>query len=457
MFRSIKEDKNKDCYSRVFGNQNDNNEKHDFNFKDDLIQYWVKKSYPLDGNPNDLNNDNNNSKIRIKYDYNTWNAIENYFNINLRDIFSTKNPNYIMDNHLKLTPTDLNNNARMFITYNDVPLYEVNMEPLTKLWNYESYENLFNLIFYKGSVEIDPKLYEELSKENYRLLDQILVNVSNKIDLNHSNVAKDYVNRNTYVYKPENSYLETKPGVYDKDAVEFNIKKNNQYLAADKYIPHLSNKENEPYVMTGGIISAIDLYNQNLESLGKLDPITKRFVDINGIKANEIDETVALFNQELGVLKNENLYYSEVPYGAKNFNLSLSDATAGYSFATTQAQLDTIKNNLSAFTKPRPIWILDCDILDDDYFLNAASPQYDDSPELILENALRTTRLSHDTNYVMYHDPYDGSWTPILRNRFMLYVVEIENKEYYYLTLDLARKAVEQYIKLHSYVPDIKG
>ncbi len=99
------------------------------------------------------------------------------------------------------------------------------------------------------------------------------------------------------------------------------------------------------------------MYNDNLRSLGYLSDANKRFININKVKASSLNDVVVLYDQAPSKtdFKAKDLVYCEVPYSARNFNLSLTNAENKEIVATTRKQLEEIRNRYKAFTQPREI------------------------------------------------------------------------------------------------------
>ena len=403
-----------------------NNQYDDFNSAIDMHQFTYydttqHTSYVSDQNYLGAYKDTQNKIV-----------LTNIFLDNFINIGDIKPTDQIPKNY---TDNSLTNNFKAIITYNDMPVFEINNNCLDRDSNKQLVNNLLNASKFKkndsstttqtySEDSFDPDLFTNIST-SYSIVD----------DKTRTNKSNNYVINNTLnvEYKDDNSNLIT-VSVKDGLSPTYN---------------HLPTDNSNPSTMDRGIYDAVSLYNQNIQKLN-LSSNTN-----NGLlEYNKPTDFLMLFD----ATGNENqvtplkLHYCETYSGVDNINLSLSSQFTNSKLAFNYDQLSELKERLKVFNTPAKVYFIyhnDNLLIKDKIEYNASNPDFIDNPELVIQNALRKYGLAPETDHIMYN--IGNSYVSLLNNVFVLYNFTLNDRNYYFDSFANAKDKLISYIKYNSY------
>ncbi len=385
------------------------------------------------------------------------NMLSNFSGIDLSSILDKikiDNNNNIIDTSLNIFTKKAASTFDYFITYNNMPLYQLNENIMfnQNIVNFNrdiDFEKYLHAIYYKQLDNLND-IININSSSDVELLDQLLINVSNRLnfDTNKDNlIFSDYYfsetkSKNDPILKITNNKL--------------TLKNNNLYKPTSIHLPeNIVNKN----ILTG-IKAIVDIYNYGYERL-KLNSSSGNhsILEQKQINNKNINNIVVLYdsikNNNQVSFKFKNLCYAEVIESASNLNLSLSNPDNKNLFATNLKELSDVKARLSVFKNPAKMYLVYVgpnliNIPSSSNIDTSGNPGFIDSPELVLQNAMRSYKLLPNTDYVMYNIEND-SYVALRNNVFNLYSILLNNNKYYFYNSNYALQELTNYIKMNSY------
>ncbi len=384
---------------------------------------------------------------QLRYFDATWGtkykSEDNYLGISKDDLNKINTPNtFILDNFINvgdITSTKisskyngLTNNFKAIITYNDMPVFEINNDCLEG--NEQSVNNLLNASGFKknnssntaqaySEDSFDPELFTNISTSYSIVDDKTRINKSNNYVINNS-----------------------QPMVYKKNESNEIIVEDVKNLSPT--YNHLPTDNSDPSTMDRGIYDAVSLYNQNIQKLN----LSK--TDNGLLEEYRPKDFLMLFDATPSVnqVTPLKLHYCETYSGVDNINLSLSSKFINSKLAFNYDQLSELKERLKVFNTPAKVYFIyhnDNLLIKDKIEYNASNPDFIDNPELVIQNALRKYGLAPETDHIMYNT--DNGYVSLLNNVFVLYNFTLNDRNYYFDSFANAKDKLISYIKYNSY------
>ena len=327
----------------------------------------------------------------------------------------------------------IQDNFKYIITYNNMPVFEINK----KCFDNNTYKNLINNLLNKSRF-LNSSNNLQISQDEEKLISNLFTNISTNYVMN--GIDTKSINYDNY-YR-----IDMKQENITSNSNE--IKVGNQQLTPT--YNHLPTDNGEPQTMKRGIYDAVSLYNQNVQKLGYSSNNTNKDL----ISNYEPTDFLMLFknagtNNQVTPLE---LHYCETYSGVDNINLSLSNPNIESKLAFNYNGLNELKERLKVFNTPTKVYFIyhnDNLLIKDPIVYNASNPDFIDNPELVIQNALRKYGLAPETDHIMYNT--DNGYVSLLNNVFVLYNFKLENREYYFDSFANAKDKLISYIKYNSY------
>ena len=317
-------------------------------------------------------------------------------------------------------------------------------------YNYD-FIKLFTLIYNNNeSALLNSDLINTANTKNDDLIDKLFINVSSRITFNDHLSSKEF--NNFSFNKTQNDKLNN---ITLSPSNKLILKDNQSLEPTQVYLP----VDSDFVCLDSGLKSIVDIYNESYNSLLSYGSFgNEDILKANRIDENNLNDIVVLYDKfDYNNSKSfypKDLIYAHTPEGANNLNLSLTDTVNDSIIATNKNELNIIIDKLKVFNQPLKMYFVYANnnliASPNNFGITNNIPDYVDSPELVLQNALRTFRLLPDTNYVMYEVKKDD-YIMLKNEIFVLYSININNQLYHFNSLDNLKNELIKYIKLNSY------
>lgn len=337
--------------------------------------------------------------------------------------------------NISSTFKDLTDNFKCIVTYNEMPVFEINNNYLKS--NNQLVNNLFNKSGFYIKKEDSSNTAQAYSEDSFNL--ELFTNISTSYhfadDKTRSNKSNNYVIENT----PYVEYVDDNP-------ILINVDNTSGFIATYNHLP---SDNSAPAVMNRGIYDAVSLYNQNIQ---KLDLLSNNS-NVELLDMNKPTEFLMLFNKASDdSVTPTPLKYCETYSGVDNINLALTNLNINVKLANNYQELSELKERLKVFNTPIKVYFIYHNnnlLIPYKIEYNGNNPDYVDSPELVIQNALRTYGLAPETCYVMYNT--GNGYVSLLNNVFVLYKIQLADRDYYFDSYANTKNKLISYIKYNAY------
>lgn len=337
--------------------------------------------------------------------------------------------------NISSTFKDLTDNFKCIVTYNDMPVFEINNNYLKS--NNQLVNNLFNKSGFYIKKEDSSNTAQAYSEDSFN--PELFTNISTSYyiadDKTRSNKSNNYVIENT----PYVEYVDDNPNL-------INVDNTSGFIATYNHLP---SDNSAPAVMNRGIYDAVSLYNQNIQKLDLLSNNT----NVELLDMNKPTEFLMLFNKASDdSVTPTPLKYCETYSGVDNVNLALTNLNINVKLANNYQELSELKERLKVFNTPIKVYFIYHNnnlLIPYKIEYNGNNPYYVDSPELVIQNALRTYGLAPETRYVMYNT--GNGYVSLLNNVFVLYKIQLADRDYYFDSYANTKNKLISYIKYNAY------
>lgn len=328
---------------------------------------------------------------------------------------------------------NLKNNFKYIVTYNDMPVFEINSSIDINEYKF-LLDNMLNKTgFTTKSISLTTP--NDLPNLIHSLFNNISTSYHFADDKTRSNKSNNYVINNTTYVK----YVDDNPNL-------INVDNTSGFIATYNHLP---SDNSAPAVMNRGIYDAVSLYNQNIQ---KLDLLSNNS-NVELLDMNKPTEFLMLFNKASDdSVTPTPLKYCETYSGVDNINLVLTNLNINVKLANNYQELSELKERLKVFNTPIKVYFIYHNnnlLIPYKIEYNGNNPDYVDSPELVIQNALRTYGLAPETRYVMYNT--GNGYVSLLNNVFVLYKIQLADHDYYFDSYANTKNKLISYIKYNAY------
>lgn len=323
-----------------------------------------------------------------------------------------------------------NDNIELVIEYNGYPIFSLN-------------NDYVNMVKISNNVNnINDILNNILGLKNSEI-DEVLINVSNKIDINKKYTNKILNNNYSPIFSIDNKES------FNIDSFVKRYQKlfNNDFPLEERLKSDSSSLDPNPRVSTLGIVLAIYDYEKRLSEIDE----SKINTSSNGNGSELITS-----NNNLLILRNKDGSLVQVNVGQiindpNAINVTLSDGNKNI-VATTSVEVEKLLKQNAVLEPAKVIVIYDLDnnVVNSDFVIDGSYGDGNyDSEETIVDNALNTLIFSKNTDYVYYQK--DDNTNELIKNSInQIYSLNLNNNLYYYPSFNDARNQLKSYIELNS-------